>query len=74
MTARARLQGRPELEEGIEWEVTPPAGFLPVPSRQGSVLTVELRRPGGNPTGQGPPLEVTLTARVAQDGRLTRTA
>ncbi|MFN3648796.1 MAG: carboxypeptidase regulatory-like domain-containing protein [Armatimonadota bacterium] len=66
LRAEAKLAGPADLLKRVVWEILPPAGFQ-VPA--GTVLTgprlsLRLQRPGGNPTGQGEPLILTVTARI----------
>ncbi len=70
--AVARVPGRPTLEQEVEWTIQPPAGFE-VPgdaTLRGARLYVRLKRPGGNPSGAGDPLSLSVTARV-KDGEST---
>jgi hypothetical protein len=55
----------------IQWTIAAPTGFVvPVEgSWSGPRLDVVLRRPGGNPSGLGGPLTLTLQARTEQDGQ-----
>lgn len=77
LVASASVSGRAELNDQIEWEVTPPAGFeLSTGARlRGAKLVLNLVRPDGNPTGGGDPLALTVRARVTVEGRVyTRVA
>lgn len=55
----------------IRWIVAAPAGFVvPVDATwTGPRLDVLLRRPGGNPSGLGGPLAITVQARVRVKGK-----
>lgn len=64
VVAVARIPAHPEREAEIVWKVTPPAGFV-VPDDadlKGPQLRLSLRRDGGNPTGMGAPLTLSVTA------------
>lgn len=50
----------------ISWRIAPPAGFsAPDGLIRGRRLKIVLRREGGNPSGQGDPLAITVTAALA---------
>jgi carboxypeptidase family protein len=69
VVAHAKLMRRPDLAKQVEWEITPPAGFQ-VPEDavlKGGKLTVRLQRKGGNPTGGGEALSLSVKAYVAYD-------
>jgi hypothetical protein len=70
LLATARL--RPGLDpQRVRWTVAAPQGFL-VPLDgvwTGPKLDVTLRRPGGNPSGFGGPLVLTVQAQVVVDGQ-----
>ncbi len=74
VVAAAKVSGHPELDEQIRWEVMPPTGFrVPVGAKlSGPQLSLRLDRPGGNPTGGGSPLSLTVVARAPVDGRERR--
>src|SRR5204863_485648 len=69
LLATARLAGGAG-PEGIRWTLAAPPGFLvPVDGKwTGPRLDVVLRRPGGNPTGLGGPLSLTVQARAEVKG------
>jgi hypothetical protein len=75
IVATAKLAAGIDPSE-IHWTVASPAGFVvPVAGNwTGARLDVVLRRPGGNPTGLGGPLAVTVQARVQPQGQEEFTA
>ena len=74
ITAEARVKGRPELAEAISWHLSAPTGFVPEANAQlsGTKLTLRLARNGGNPSGAGGYLALTVGAKVEVDGRALR--
>lgn len=72
LAADARLPDRAEADAEIRWKVTPPAGFV-VPADAvltGPELRLSLRREGGNPTGMGAPLTLSVTAEYGEGENL----
>jgi hypothetical protein len=67
----AGVLGRPELDNQIEWDVIPPAGFQVSNGTvlRGQKLALMLTRPDGNPSGGGDALSLTVRCRVRVDGR-----
>lgn len=74
LSAEARVKGRPELQEAISWQVNAPLGFTPVgsPNLSGSRISLRFQRKGGNPTGAGGYLSLTLRARMEVDGQVSQ--
>ncbi len=74
LIAAAEVPGRPEASGSILWEVSLPDGFaLPEGVElKGGTLSLDLRRDGGNPTSEGAPLSLTVTATVEVDGKPLR--
>lgn len=70
LVAWADVKGEPHSGREIEWSVVPPDGFQLDPQAvlRGAKLDVRLRRPGGNPTGAGAPLALTVTAGLTRGG------
>ncbi|HEU4753822.1 MAG TPA: hypothetical protein VFU47_12000, partial [Armatimonadota bacterium] len=66
LVAQARVKERPDLGEQIRWSVEPPAGFELEPGSElaGPKLVARLRRPGGNPSGEGEALSLSVAASV----------
>jgi hypothetical protein len=70
VVAQARVRGAADLADRIAWDITPPEGFEVAEgaSTTGPKLVTRLTRPGGNPSGGGEPLALTVTARVEREG------